>query len=113
MKPQNSGAAWPLLPLPASSVTTRLSCTSGTPEAVTLGSTCAEWRCWARAPAQGAGLCWWWRRDLLGWGPSQSSSFGLDSMPSAFSPWPWAAPSITKARVSHGALTKAEDMEEQ
>lgn len=36
----------------------------------------------------------------LGQGPSQPSSFGLDSMPSVFSPWPWAAPSITKAGVS-------------
>lgn len=46
-------------------------------------------------------------QDLLGQGPSRPSSFGLDSMPSAFSPWPWAAPSITKASVSHGAVTMA------
>lgn len=43
-------------------------------------------------------------QDLLREGPSHPSSFGLDSMPSAFSLWPWAAPSITKANVSDGAV---------
>lgn len=43
-------------------------------------------------------------QDLLSEGPSHPSSFGLDSMPSAFSLWPWAAPSITKANVSDGAV---------
>uniref|UniRef100_A0AAA9TLX3 Lymphotoxin-beta n=1 Tax=Bos taurus TaxID=9913 RepID=A0AAA9TLX3_BOVIN len=62
MRPQSSRAAWPLSPLPASSVTTRLSCTSGTPEAVTLESTCAGWRCWAWVSEQGMGPCWWWRK---------------------------------------------------
>lgn len=62
MGPQSLGAAWPLLPLPASSMTTRRSCTSGIPEAETPASTCAGWRCWAWVSGPGMGLCWWWRK---------------------------------------------------
>ncbi|KAK1327525.1 hypothetical protein QTO34_013027 [Cnephaeus nilssonii] len=46
-------------------------------------------------------------------GPSQPSSFGLDSMPSVSSPWPWAAPSITTASVSPGAVMAEEKAEQR
>lgn len=88
MEPQSSGAAWPHFLLPVSSVTTRLSCISGTCEAMTPASTCAGWRCWAWVSGQGMGLGWWWRKVRCwevvsppGWRPQEAMSLGVRDAP--------------------------------